>query len=155
MRLTNPEPSMRASIQDTGLGASGLETQLNQFPFSKMHSLISLKGPSTYGCSLLAVNIFRCFVQSRIRLPSTQEPAPHRRKREVHLYLRDDVLKTLEQVSVDSDLSISRVVEILLGFFWEFNDVSERGRFLVEVNKRFRRNTEPQAEPLKTPSGTS
>ena len=68
-------------------------------------------------------------------------PAPQRRKREVHLYLREDILKTLERVAADSELSVSRVVEILLGFYWELNDVSEKGRFLVEVHRRFRRTS--------------
>ena len=68
-------------------------------------------------------------------------PAPQRRKREVHLYLREDILKTLERVAADSELSVSRVVEILLGFYWELNDAAEKGRFLVDVNRRFRRTS--------------
>ena len=68
-------------------------------------------------------------------------PAPQRRKREVHLYLREDILKSLERVAADSGLSVSRVVEILLGFYWELNDAAEKGRFLVEVNRSFRRTS--------------
>lgn len=68
-------------------------------------------------------------------------PAPQRRKREVHLYLREDILKSLERVAADSELSVSRVVEILLGFYWELNDASEKGRFLAHVNRSFRRTS--------------
>jgi len=62
-----------------------------------------------------------------------------RRKRGVSLYLRDDILEALERVSADSGLSLSQVVEILLAFGWELNTILENGRFLVELNKRFRR----------------
>lgn len=65
----------------------------------------------------------------------------HARKREVHLYLREDILDALERVAADSDLSVSRVVEILLGFYWELNGVAEKGRLLADVNRRFRRTT--------------
>ena len=68
-----------------------------------------------------------------------EEVAPQRRKREVHMYLREDILKTLERVAADSGLSVSRVVEILLGFYWELNSLAEKGRFLAEVHRRFRR----------------
>jgi hypothetical protein len=68
-------------------------------------------------------------------------PAPQRRKREVHLYLREDILKTLERVAADSELSVSRVVEILLGFYWELNNAAEKGRFLGDVNRSFRRTS--------------
>ena len=64
-----------------------------------------------------------------------------RRKREVHLYLREDLLEALERVAADSELSVSRVVEILLGFSWELNTLEEKSRFLAEVNRRFRRTT--------------
>ncbi len=66
---------------------------------------------------------------------------PQRRKRELHLYLRDDLVQALERVAADSDLSISRIVEILLGFYWELNGLAEKGRFMAEVNRRFRRTT--------------
>jgi hypothetical protein len=69
------------------------------------------------------------------------EPLGKRRRREIHLYLREDILQTLERVATESDLSISQVVEILLGFYWELNTVAEKGRFLAEVNRRFRRTT--------------
>lgn len=62
-----------------------------------------------------------------------------RRKREVHLYLREDILEALERVASESDLSISQVTGILLGFYWELNGLAEKGRFLAEVNRRFRR----------------
>jgi len=69
------------------------------------------------------------------------EPRPTRRRREVHLYLREDILEALERVAADSELSISQVVDILLGFYWELNSVAEKARFLAEVNRRFRRTT--------------
>ena len=68
-------------------------------------------------------------------------PAPQRRKREVHLYLREDILKSLERVAADSGLSVGRVVEILLGFYWELNSLAEKGRFLAEANRSFRRTS--------------
>lgn len=68
-----------------------------------------------------------------------EESAPQRRKREVHLYLREDILKSLERVAADSGLSVSRVVEILLGFYWELNSLAEKGRSLADVNRSFRR----------------
>ena len=64
-----------------------------------------------------------------------------RRKRELHLYLREDLIEALGRVAEGSDLSVSRVVEILLGFYWELNSVAERARFLADVNRRFRRTT--------------
>jgi hypothetical protein len=64
-----------------------------------------------------------------------------RRRREIHLYLREDILESLERVAAESGLSISQVVEVLLGFYWELNTVAEKGRFLAEVNRRFRRTT--------------
>jgi hypothetical protein len=69
------------------------------------------------------------------------EPAGKRRRREIHLYLREDILEALERVAAESGVSISQVVEILLGFYWELNSVAEKGRFLAEVNRRFRRTT--------------
>lgn len=67
------------------------------------------------------------------------EPRPKRRRREVHLYLREDILEALERVAADSGLSISQVVEILLGFNWEFNSMTEKANFLADLNRRFRR----------------
>jgi hypothetical protein len=67
------------------------------------------------------------------------EPRPKRRRREVHLYLRDDMLEALERVATESNLSISQVVEIILGFNWEFNSVTEKAVFLADLNRRFRR----------------
>jgi hypothetical protein len=67
------------------------------------------------------------------------EPRPKRRRREVHLYLREDILEAVERVAADSGLSISQVVEILLGFNWEFNSMAEKVNFLADLNRRFRR----------------
>jgi hypothetical protein len=64
-----------------------------------------------------------------------------RRKRELHLYLREDLVEALEQVAADSDLSVSRVVEVLLGFYWEWNALAEKGRFMAKVYRHFRRTT--------------
>ena len=71
----------------------------------------------------------------------TVEPRRSRRKRELHLYLREDIVEALERAAADSDLSVSRVVEILLGFYWELNSLAEKGRFMAEVNRRFRTTT--------------
>lgn len=60
-----------------------------------------------------------------------------RSKRELHLYLRRDLVEALERVASESGLSVSRVVEILLGFYWELNGLAEKGRFMAEVNRRF------------------
>jgi hypothetical protein len=64
-----------------------------------------------------------------------------RRKRSLSLYLREDLVEALGRVAEDSDLSVSRVVEILLGFYWELNSVAEDALFLAEVNRRFRKAT--------------
>ena len=69
------------------------------------------------------------------------QPQAKRRKRGVSLYLREDILEALERVAADSDLSVSQVVEILLMFNWELNSIVEKGSFLVELNRRFRRTT--------------
>ena len=69
------------------------------------------------------------------------EPRQKRRRREVHLYLREDILEALERVAADSGLSISQVVEILLGFNWEFNSMAEKANFMADLNRRFRRTT--------------
>lgn len=63
---------------------------------------------------------------------------PRRRKRALSLYLREDIVEALERVSADSDLSVSKVAEIVLGFHLELNGLVEKGRFLIEVNRRFR-----------------
>ena len=64
-----------------------------------------------------------------------------RRKRELHLYLREDLVEALERVASDSNLTVSRVAEILLGYSMELNDLAEKQRFIAEVNKRFRKST--------------
>lgn len=69
----------------------------------------------------------------------SSEQRTSRRKREIHLYLREEILDALEHVAEDSCLSVSQVVEILLGFYWELNALAENWHFLAEVNKRFRR----------------
>jgi hypothetical protein len=54
-------------------------------------------------------------------------------------YLREDIANALERAATASDLPVSRVVEILLGFSLELNDIIERERFLIEMNRRFHR----------------
>ena len=70
-----------------------------------------------------------------------EEQRTRRRKREVHLYLREDILEALERVAADSGLSISQVVEIVLGFYWELNSLAEKGRFMADVHRRFRKTS--------------
>lgn len=72
-------------------------------------------------------------------MENAERISPRRRKRSVHLYLREDILETLQQISSDSGVSVSRLVEILLGFYWEFNEAAENCRFLSDINRRFRK----------------
>lgn len=46
-----------------------------------------------------------------------------------------------KRVAKDSGWSVSRVVAVLLGFYWELNGLAEKARFLAEVNERFRTTT--------------
>jgi hypothetical protein len=62
-----------------------------------------------------------------------------RRKRGLHVYLREDIVEALEEAARTSGLSISRVLEVLLSFYWELNGLAEKGRFVAEVNRRFRK----------------
>jgi hypothetical protein len=64
-----------------------------------------------------------------------------RRKLRLHLYLRQDIVKALEQTAAGSGLSISQVVEILLSFYWELNGLAEKCRFVAKVNRRFHKTT--------------
>jgi hypothetical protein len=66
---------------------------------------------------------------------------PSRRRLRLHLYLRQDIVEALEQTAASSGMSVSRVVEILLSFYWELNGLAEKGRFVAEVNRRFRKTT--------------
>ncbi len=61
------------------------------------------------------------------------------RRRGVHLYLREDVLEALERVAADFDISISRVLEILLAFYLELNSMAEKRCFMADLNSHFRR----------------
>ncbi len=63
------------------------------------------------------------------------------RKRRLHIYLREDIVEALEQVAADSDLTVSQVVEIVLGFYWELNSVAEKARFVAEVHRNFHKPT--------------
>ena len=69
------------------------------------------------------------------------EQGRERRKREIHLYLREDLVEALERVASDSDLSVSRVAEIVLDFYWELRSLAEKCRFTANVNRRFRKTT--------------
>ncbi len=64
-----------------------------------------------------------------------------RRKRRLHIYLREDLVQALEQVAEDSDLTVSQVVEIVLGFYWELNSVAEKARFVAKVHRSFHKTT--------------
>jgi len=66
---------------------------------------------------------------------------PGRRKRGLHLYLREDIVEALEEAARKSGLSVSRVVEVVLSFYYELNGLAEKGRFVAEVNRAFRKNT--------------
>jgi hypothetical protein len=66
---------------------------------------------------------------------------PRRRKRVLSLYLREDVVEALERVATDSDLNVSRVAEVLLGFQLEMGRIIENERFLIELHRRFHRTT--------------
>jgi hypothetical protein len=69
------------------------------------------------------------------------EPRRKVQRRELHLYLREDIADALERTAADSGLSVSRLVEILLGFYWELNGMAEKANFLADLNRRFRRTT--------------
>jgi hypothetical protein len=56
--------------------------------------------------------------------------------------LREDIVEALEQVAADSDLSVSQVVEIVLGFYWELNSVAEKARFMADVHRSFHKTTQ-------------
>jgi hypothetical protein len=64
---------------------------------------------------------------------------PRRRKRVLSLYLREDIVEALERVATDSDLNVSRVAEVLLGFQLEMGRLIENEKFLIELNRRFHR----------------
>jgi hypothetical protein len=64
-----------------------------------------------------------------------------RRKRRLHIYLREDIVEALERVAADSDLTISQVVEIVLGFYWELNSVAEKARFVARIHSSFHKTT--------------
>jgi hypothetical protein len=62
-----------------------------------------------------------------------------RRKRRLHIYLREDIVEALERVAADSNLTVSQMVEVLLGFQLEMGGIIENARFLIELHRRFRR----------------
>jgi antitoxin component of RelBE/YafQ-DinJ toxin-antitoxin module len=62
---------------------------------------------------------------------------PRRRKRRLHLYLREDIAEALERVAEDSGLTVSQVVEIVLGFYWELNSVARKAEFVANVHRSF------------------
>jgi hypothetical protein len=53
---------------------------------------------------------------------------PCRRKRVLSLYLREDIVEALGRVATDSDLNVSRVAEVLLGFQLEIGRIIENER---------------------------
>jgi hypothetical protein len=67
------------------------------------------------------------------------EPRP--RKRVLSVYIREDIVAALERVAADSDLTVSRVAEVLLSFQLEVGDIIENGRFLIELHRRFHKTT--------------
>jgi len=62
-----------------------------------------------------------------------------RRKRRLHIYLREDIVEALERVAADSDLTVSEVVDILLGFQLEIGGIIENARSLIELHGHFHR----------------
>jgi hypothetical protein len=60
-----------------------------------------------------------------------------RRKRRLHIYLQEDIVQALEQVAEDSGLTVSQVVEIVLGFYWELNSVARKAEFVAKVHRSF------------------
>jgi hypothetical protein len=67
------------------------------------------------------------------------EPRP--RKRVLSVYIREDIVAALERVAADSDLTVSRVAEVLLSFQLEVGGIIENGRFLIELHRRFHKTT--------------
>jgi len=66
---------------------------------------------------------------------------PRRRKRVLSLYLREDIVEALERVAADSDLKVSRVAEVLLGFQLEMGRLIENERFLIDLYRGFHRTS--------------
>lgn len=62
---------------------------------------------------------------------------PRRRKRVLSIYICEDIVAALECVAADSDLTVSRVTEILLSFQLEVGGIIENGRFLIELHRSF------------------
>ncbi len=59
------------------------------------------------------------------------------RRRIVSLYLREDIAEALARVAAETDISVSRVAEILLAFHLELNTLIEKWSFLLKLNRRF------------------
>jgi len=66
---------------------------------------------------------------------------PRRRKRVLSLYLREDIVEALERVAADSDLKVSHVAEVLLGFQLEMGRLIENERFLIDLHRGFHRTS--------------
>jgi len=64
---------------------------------------------------------------------------PRRRKRAVSLYLRDDIVQAIERVAIESNLNVSRVAEVLLGFQLEMGRILENENFLLDLHRRLHR----------------
>jgi hypothetical protein len=64
---------------------------------------------------------------------------PKRRKPRLHISLRADIVEALERSAKESGMSVSRVIENLLGFQLELENIKEKERALMELQRSFRR----------------
>jgi hypothetical protein len=64
---------------------------------------------------------------------------PKRRKPRLHISLREDIVEALERAAEESGMSVSRVIEQLLGFQLELETIKEKERALLDLQRSFRR----------------
>lgn len=62
-----------------------------------------------------------------------------RRKPRLHISLRADILQALQRVAEDYGMSVSEVIEILLGYRLELGSIMEEAHSLLEMHRDFRR----------------
>jgi FtsZ-binding cell division protein ZapB len=66
-------------------------------------------------------------------------PVEARRKPRLHISLRADIVEALERSAKESGMSVSRVIENLLGFQMELENIKEKEHALMELQRSFRR----------------
>jgi hypothetical protein len=69
---------------------------------------------------------------------------PKRRRPRLHISLRADIVKALENSAEESGISVSQVIETLLGYQLELETIREKERALTELLRSFRRRKRTQ-----------